>query len=218
LYDIGFPLVRSWLYGLGGFIVVIAAFAIGFVASSGGRDTAEVDVPAPIVADESADDVIVVRPAAARARFPAFAPEGVIIVQAPNPEERTFAAADTVSHERATVERATSGRRGESAERRARASVRRPVARDVSSTPPARELAELSEGASPEADVDEPRQDMRPTRNEAPAVREAEYPGDEPSEEASDNRSWYGSAEYRREVAERRRAEREARRRRDAGW
>jgi hypothetical protein len=221
LYDLGFPLVRSWLYGIGGFIVVTAAFAIGFVVANSGRpDTAEVEVPAAVVADESADDVIVVRAGAERPRFPAFAPEGVIVVPAPATEERAFAAAETVPHERSTVERATSERRA--AERRARSNIRSPapspvaVAGPDSSAPRAREL----EQADLETSAEESHQDIRPTRNEAPPVREyeeAEYADNEASEEESDNRSWYGSEEYRREVAERRRAEREARRRRNGG-
>ncbi len=201
LYDIGFPFLRSWLYGIGGFIVIAAAFAVGLVIARGGRpDPAEVKGPA-IVSDRSADDVVVVRAAAETTRFPSFAPEGVIVVRPPARQEHSFAAADGV-HERLSLERASSRRPARSAERRARSNVSQPPPATVERTEPS---------------VEAPRQDTPSARNEAPAVREAEHSGDEDYEDAFDNRSWYGSAEYWREVQERRRAEREARRRRNAG-
>ena len=208
LYDVGFPFPRSWLYGIGGFIVVAAAFAIGVVIAGSGRiRTAEVEVPA-VIADDTVDDVIVVRAPAENPRFPAFAPEGVIVVQAPTPQERVFAAAETVQ-ERPTTERARSPRRAENAESSARLEVLRPM--PPSATDARRANARLEE-AGPETSADES------ARNEAPPVRDPEYAENEASEAEPDNRSWYGSAEYRREVAERRRAEREARRRRNEGW
>jgi hypothetical protein len=201
LYDLGFPLPRSWLYGLGGFVVVTAAFAIGLVvANSGPAGTAEVEGAAAIVADESADDVIVVRPSAESAHFPAFAPEGVIVVSAPSRDERAFA------EDRERIE---------TARRRAQSNETRPPVAVARAEPRARELDARTEEAHPETRADE-----RLARNEAPPVREneeTEYADAEATQEESDNRSWYGSAEYRREVQERRRAEREARRRRNDG-
>jgi hypothetical protein len=148
--------------------------------------------------DASVDDVLVARPVAEPPKhFPAFAPEGVIVVSAPSRDERVFAEA------RAHIEQPS--RPVESAQRRARPSEPRPPAAVARAEPRERELAELSEDARPETNADE-----RPTRNEAPPVREEAAGGDA---EESDNRSWYGSEEYRREVEERRRAEREARRR-----
>ena len=204
LYDIGFPLPRSWLYGISGLIVVVAAFGIGFVIANGRRpDVAHVERPAAIVADEPADDVVVVQAAAEMPRFPAFAPDGVIVVR-PDVQERAFAAAETVPE--APVERVNSRRPASSAERRARLDTRRPARPPVT--------VASAEAARPDTNAEEPRVDAPPTRNEAPPAREyaeATQANDEVSEEESDNRSWYGSEEYRREVAERRR---EARRRR----
>jgi hypothetical protein len=194
LYDIGFPLPRSWLLGIAGFIVVIAAFAIGYVIA--GRDppqTAEVDEPAAIVADNPVDDVLVARAVAEPPKhFPAFAPEGVIVVSAPS-QERAFAEIEQPS------------RRVESAQRRVRSSEPRPPVTVAQTDPRAQELAEPSEEARPETSADE-----RPARNEAPPVREDAEAGHAAE---GNNRSWYGSEEYWREVRERRRAEREAQRR-----
>jgi hypothetical protein len=182
LYDPGFPFPRSWLYGIGGFVFVAAAFAIGVViANSGLTDTAEVKGRAEIVADRPTDEVLVVRAAPERARvFPAFAPEGVIVVPAPGAGERVFAANATTS----------------AAPRRARLYERRPPVA----------VAEVGEEAAPEPRMEEPPQ---PAQNEAPPAREyEEASNDAPDEAEPDNRSWYGSEEYQREVAERRRARR----------
>ena len=190
LYDIGFPLPRSWLFGIAGFIVVIATFAIGYFIASRDRPAAAASPEPTIAADVSADDVLVARAVAEPPKhFPAFAPEGVIVVQARS-QERAFA--------EARIEQPS--RRVENA-RRPPVAVARAEAR-------AQELAELSEEARPETRADE-----RPARNEAPPVREQEAEYADAEAEGSANRSWYGSEEYWREVRERRRAEREAQRR-----
>lgn len=104
MYDVGLPLVRSWLYGIGVFIAVTAAVAIGFViAITGPPNAAEVrelgtilagDPPEEVVAEPVAEPSVSDTPSA----FPDFAPDGVMAVPAPsfNPEERGFAAAETV--------------------------------------------------------------------------------------------------------------------------
>lgn len=199
MYDPGFPFPRSWLYGLGGFFCVAAALAIGIVIARPG----EVEQRTPIVADRPADEVLVVRAAPERATvFPAFAPEGVIVVDAPSATQHASAAPETM----------TSERRVESARRRARLYERPPVAA-------ARADASLSRTPETEASpdeanqnvVDEPSQDIEPAQNEAPPARVyEEASNNEASEAAPDNRSWYGSEDYQREVQERRRARRRA--------
>ena len=202
MYDVGLPLPRSWLYGIGGLIVVIATFAIGyFIASRDPPRAAVTQESAAMATDAPADDVLVARAAAEPAQnFPAFAPEGVIVVSAPSRDERAFAEA------RERFEQPS--RPVESAQRRARSNEPRPPVAVARPEPRERELAELSE---PETNADE-----RPSRDEAPAVRDDGEDANR-DEETSDSRSWYGSEEYRREVEERRRAEREGRRRRSDG-
>jgi hypothetical protein len=211
LYDIGFPFPRSWLYAIGGFIVVIATFAIGyFLASRHPLSADRIEEQAVTAADSSPDDVLVARAIPERPQhLPAFAPEGVIVVAAPSRDEPTIAEVrERIEQPSDRVERARS---------RARANERRPaaaVARAESSAPGAREVDALPEPQS------QARADEQPTQSETPSAREseeAEYADADAAQAESDNRSWYGSAEYRREVAERQRAEREARRRRNDG-
>lgn len=202
LYDPGFPFLRSWLYGLGGFVVVTVAFAVGFViANNNASESARNEVPSASVAASSAEDVIAAPSAADPARFPEFAPEGVIVVRAQTPDEH------------ATVERATAERRADNARRSARPSnIRRgpppdAVARADAGLSRVREMEELQEAQRPERSADASRESNALTRSEASPASENE------AAQYADERSWYGSAAYWREVEERRRAERDARRR-----
>ena len=204
MYDPGFPFLRPLLYGIGGLVFVGAAFAIVLVvAQSGSPESARVEERTLTLADRRADDVLVVRPASERASaFPAFAPEGVIVIPAPTGVDRMVAEAAIASSER----------RVETARRPWRLSEPHSPAALAPDEP------EAEEPPAPEI-VDQRPQDIQATHDEAPPIREdAEASTNGALEEEPDNRSWYGSEEYWREVAERRRAEREARRRRHGGW
>jgi len=197
LYDIGYPFLRSWLYGIGGFIVVIAAFAIGLtLARNGGGQTAEASRSEPVSPNQAPDDIIVVQPEVETPRFPNFAPEGVIVVRAPERREPTFAAAQPARDY----------------QRIARASLRRPAERaEQTIASPASQLTE-PEPRNPETRPADRDQAIQRTEDPAPPTRDDEEQASETVTEA-DARSWYGSTEYWREVRARQRAEREARRR-----
>jgi hypothetical protein len=209
--------------GIGGIMAVTAALAVGSViAITRSPDESEVEEPATVLEDFTED----VR-AQQTKNFPAFAPEGVIVVQALGREERGFVAEEAITQEGArTYERievrrtAERERRGDGLRQRVRASGPRSTPSPVSVTridsdaPRARELDEPPDLGSTENNAEEPRYDMGPTGNEAPEAREYEEARQgEAYGEEGDNRSWYGSPAYRREVEERRRAQREAQRR-----
>lgn len=203
MYDIGIPFLRSWLYGLGGLVVVVAAFAFGFVSAGRGRaERAKAEPPATVASTISADrPAVVVRPAVEPRRFPAFAPEGVIVVT-PAAERRPAAFANVESQQHARARERPL----------ARARVRPPVVAARADTTP-RDGDEVREGAPVQPSAEEPRGEVAAARDET-AVVEQQAPAPAYAEER-DDRSWYGSPEYRRELEERRRAERDARRRRD---
>ncbi len=202
MYDPGFPFLRSWLYGIGGFVVVTGAFAIGFViANNNTSHSPRNEVASASVAASSADDVIALPPETDPSQFPEFAPEGVIVVRAQAPGEL------------ASSERATAERRADNARRSARASnIRRSrppsaVARVDAEPSSARASEELQE-----AQRSNPVAETSPDSDALASSEASSAPQNEAAQYA-DERSWYGSAEYWREVEERRRAEREARRR-----
>lgn len=203
MYDVRFPLPRSWFYGVGGVLAVIAAMAVGFgLARPTSSDEAEVEAPAAM-AERSTGDVV------ASTDFPAFAPQGVIVVDAPSPPpEREVAAVDPTAARPSTRAEELSVRRARAALNRAPTTERETqtqvqVARADTTAPSAVSDAGPVEAAPPE---DVSREEAEPMDDGAT------------EQNSADNRSWYGSAEYRREVAEQQRAEREARRRRNEGW
>jgi hypothetical protein len=204
---------RAWLYAIGGLIVVTAALA-SFGEINGPQHSApQAKEPAAIRPGDFTDDVSAMRANSGEAKnFPAFAPDGVIVVRASSSRERAVAR---------TAERATPETRADSLRQRVQASeprLRPPsatVARVESEALRERDLDEPLETSSAESDVGESQPYIRPLENEAPEAGEYERAS---VSEANDRRSWYGSPAYRREVEERRRAEREARRRNNRSW
>jgi hypothetical protein len=121
LYDVGLPLLRSWLYGIGAFIAVTAAVAIGFViAITGPPNAAEVEEFAAILAGDSDNEAGDVSDESND--IPEFAPGGVITIQAspPSPEVDEFAEAETAPSLSASANDATEAARTELAGPRSR--------------------------------------------------------------------------------------------------
>lgn len=197
-------LLRAAAYGFGGFLFVSAAMAAGFViAITGPPNVAEVKEVAAILSEgppaESRADEATVGP-----RFPSFAPQGVIVVTAPSRGESPVKEAEVIrvnAAQRNNAQRQVSRESLSEAARVHRPQDRRSAAPSASIAsarspePPSRPATSeaAAEARVTQINAEERRDETGPLTDEAQS-----------DDDARDTRSWYGSPEYHRELAQRR--------------
>jgi hypothetical protein len=181
------------MYGLGGVALAAPLASALLIAFNDPNGVAGVRAQARVVERTSADGDAATQAHVERVRdFPAFAPEGVIVVPAP---ERTEV--------HRIADEAAAPRRAESARSR-RVAVETASARTARGAAPTQSVASRVVDEQPrtlgsEDYADARGGEARPTLNESEAARR------EAAREDYDNRSWYRSPNYWRELERRRR-------------